>query len=191
MTMTPDFHALATDLADKLGYLAPARIGTTLGNGLVLRLIVDPDEHASILDEEDWCGKLEPISGSNWFDYPPTRPNGFDGRARKLRVGPSGDGWWWQPPADLADEHLTETARSITDLMEGGYYVITAEWLLASSDTAEIDLGGASIGGVECSADGEYLQTLIESQIEEAWETIDFEAKIADLRALTDTLVKL
>ncbi len=49
----------------------------------------------------------------------------------------------------------------------------------------------ASIGGVECSADGEYLQTLIESQIEEAWETIDFEAKIADLRALTDTLVKL
>lgn len=189
--MTPDFHTLATDLADKLGYLAPARIGTTLGNGLVLRLIVDPDEHASILDEEDWCGKLEPISGSNWFDYPPTRPNGFDGRARKLRVGPSGDGWWWQPPADLADEHLTETARSITDLMEGGYYVITAEWLLASSDTAEIDLGGASIGGVECSADGEYLQTLIESQIEEAWETIDFEAKIADLRALTDTLVKL
>ncbi len=185
--MTPDFHTLATDLADKLGYLAPARIGTTLGNGLVLRLIVDHDEHAAILDE-DWYGKLKPIS-SNWFDYP--LGAGFDGRARKLRVGPSGDGWWWQPPADLADEYLTEAARSITDLMEGGYYVITAEWLLASSDTAEIDLGGASIGGVECFADGEYLQTLIESQIEEAWETIDFEAKIADLRALTDTLVKL
>jgi hypothetical protein len=96
-----------------------------------LRLTVEPDEYASIMDEQGegvWCGQLAWAETARYSDHY-TRPDWADGGAELLRPHWSRDAIWWRPLDDcLRDRELRDRVRStILDLMEFGYSVVTVE----------------------------------------------------------------
>lgn len=115
--------------------------------GKVYRCSVGPDEYASVMDDGDWYGALAPIT-DRWYHFPPTRPDGFDGRARKIHTR-DGD-YWWQPPADVTDEHLSAMRENLTELLEWGYSTVALE-LLDGTDAygSPIVVQVASLGAVD------------------------------------------
>ncbi len=114
----PD-DAMITTL-DKLQTLDGDGAKVTLAGDYILRLRISGDEFMTIDDFEDFYGRVTP---QNKRDS--RRPEGFNGRARKI-TNPSGT-YWWQPPADVADDQLAELKRSVAQLIEYGFISVTLE----------------------------------------------------------------
>lgn len=123
-----------------------------LGNGLSLRLRVEPDECGSVMDDGDWHGDLK-WGGFDRYTGRSVRPDGFDGSAEKILTD-SGDALWWAPPADaVRDAELRDRLRSsIVALYHQGYNVVTLELRETLADHAghphTVTVESASIGMV-------------------------------------------
>lgn len=146
----------------------------TLEDGRELVLRVEPDQCASIMDEQGdgaWCGWLEWDRPHPYSVYR-SRPDGFDGRAEVIRSD-RGDRLWWQPPADaMPGTELHASLRStIGDILDYGYYAYVLE-LLAPEDQADHYgrrpvLNAASLGGVEPFADKDHVRSIVSDMLEE------------------------
>lgn len=101
---------------------------TVEADGQTYRARIVPDADHSIFDDGDWFGRLQWVGTDRDTGRPAPRPDGFDGRARKLQSG-RGDPIWWQPPADVADDDLGTLGRTILDLLEFGYVGVIVERL--------------------------------------------------------------
>lgn len=122
--------------------------------GAVYRIRIEPDEDYTVFDSGDWYGKLE------WGN---DRPDGFDGRARKLSryMNRVSYDLWWQPPADVEDDRLDDYIQTLVDLIEHGYNSIGVE-KLEKCDLGHLhNANEAWLGGVEATADRDYLQEII------------------------------
>ena len=145
-----------------------------IGGGRSLKVREEADD-MSLMDEAGegmWCGRLEWEGRPNNYGHT-TRPDGMNGRARKIHVGRGNDVVWWQPPADVADEDLGSLERTISDILEHGYQVIRLELREEVADsrggTHEVKIASAWLGGVEPFADVDYLASIIAEHI---WEVL-------------------
>jgi hypothetical protein len=178
MTETLDLSALADDLIDKESI--------TLPDGRTLRLRQEPDDFASIDDFVDCYGRIVPIQRHREF---PTRPDGFDGFARKIRTR---DGvYWWQPPDDLrtakrepmyveaADgsihrhplavhDPIRTAQQAILDILEHGFVNVGVEVLsdCGSCHRPQV-MDSAWIGGVEAVMSREYTLDLLRDLLDQ------------------------
>lgn len=128
-------------------------------DGRVWTLKLEPDQDTSIMDGDagDWFGELAWDGPRNAYGWP-TRPDGMDGRARKLTRDRDA-AIWWQPPADVTEPDLLRTmARQIRDILEYGYTVVVLE----TSDGRSV-----AIGGVEPFADRDYMADIVGSLVDE------------------------
>jgi hypothetical protein len=178
MMDTLDRSALADDLIDKESI--------TLADGRTLRFRQEPDYGLSI-DDFDCYGRIAPV-GRSWERS--TRPDGFDGFARKIRT--RSDVYWWQPPEDLrtakrepmyvqaADgsihrhpqayrDPIRSLERIVCDLIEYGFVSLGVEVLkdCASCSRPEV-IGSAWIGGVEAMSEREHTVDLLADLIHDA-----------------------
>ena len=116
-------------------------------SGQLFRVTTEADEWTTV-EDFDWYGTVVFYADR---DREKSRPEGFDGGARKidLRTG----FLWWQPPAHaLADsEIIAELRQLIRDVAEYGYKRVTVETLDAEPDYygRAVVRGGNSVGGIE------------------------------------------
>ena len=126
---------------------------------------LEPDYDHSVFDDE-FYGQLE---WSEFNDYGAVRPDGFDGRARNIHTR---DGViWWQPPDDLADEHLDKAHRTISDLLEFGFVGVCVDVQELTPNrvgASWVTVGGASLWGIESTAGQDYFETVANDLIAEA-----------------------
>lgn len=147
-----------------------------LPDGRSVRLLIQPDESTTIGEDGDgyWYGKLESLGRSwRWGEHPPQRPDGFDGRARKLRSH-HGDTFWWQPPDDVTDpDALHELRGQLVDILDHGYIGIVLE-LLDGMDaySQPIVRQVASLWGVEPFPSREYVASVVQ----DLWRELDLTA---------------
>lgn len=139
-------------------------------DGRVWTVRTEPDEWTNIMDGDagDWYGELSwdgPRNAYGWH----TRPDGMDGRARKI-MHDRDAAIWWEPPADVTDADMLRTmARQLRDILEYGYNVVVVE-----TDDGRF----AALGGVEPFADGPYLAGIVGELVDEiAHEIHDDEVK--------------
>lgn len=159
--LTPD-EVLARDLvASDPSFSAPASL--TLPNGQKLVMVIDHDEWSNPMDdmgEGTWAGRVE-FGNRDPYTGHDRRPDGMDGRARKLRVGHGGDPVWWQVPADVPDDAIPTMARNIEDLLEYGYSVVVVKLRETVTDSRgeahTVTVSMASMGGIEPFPDADYL----------------------------------
>lgn len=140
-TLDKLIESVATDLAH--------HDEVTLPDGRVIRFMEEPDYDTRIEDFVDCYGKVSYI----WkWDYQPQRPEGFDGRARIIHT--IHERYWWQPPADLADEHLKHTGFLVSEILEWGFYIYTLEVVEACEKCAQFEVTDrCAIGGMEPTTD--------------------------------------
>ena len=155
----------------------------TMDDGRVIRLKIEQEE-CDIFDLwEDCCyGKVEPVTLNRDYNYSERpRPAGFNGAARKLRVGRGHDGWWWQPPADVAQEHVESLRKLVTSIIEEGFWQVGVELLSGRDAYGQwIVQHAAWVGGIEpmswdASAREHYAE-FVHDQVRE----LLFEAGIAE-----------
>lgn len=126
------------------------------GRTASLRVVFDSDSgigkgdvfgghHDDVFGEFAWRGRIG-------TDHRDPRPSHFDGRARVLRPRDNGarigQDVWWQPPADVSDDHLPDLERAVRA------YAETGDWfhvgLVVTVTDPDGDAGGeASLWGVE------------------------------------------
>ena len=88
-----------------------------LGNGSILRLLIQPDDSYSINDY-DSDGRVEWVSGdSNWWPVRYPRPDGFTGRARIIERD-HGSALWWEPYWDLTEAQISAELPRIKELCQ-------------------------------------------------------------------------
>src|SRR5690606_5029391 len=107
-------------------YGAPSRVD--LPDGRWLTMDVAPDEYANPMDDMDegtWTGRVEWGTRHPYTGYD-VRPDGMDGRARKVYTD-GRDSVWWQVPDDVPAESIADMGRTIRDLLEFGYSVVTVQ----------------------------------------------------------------
>lgn len=142
-----------------------------LADGRALRLLIQPD-HDTTINDYDCYGRVAWV-GRGHGGYPPNRPDGFNGRARKLWT--SSDAFWWQPPADVADADLVDMSYHVRDLMEYGFHVYIVELLGEETDyygrRPVLDVLGA-LGGVD-TTDPSYVQEIVGDIVSEGLEDAD------------------
>lgn len=180
MSDTLDQSALADDLLDRQSIELP--------DGRTLRLVENPDYDCQISDF-DCYGRIEFIPRHKRQHS--TRPDGFDGFARKV-WSHNGECFWWQPPDDLRtakrepvyveDGHgvvhrhpyvftdpVGTLQRNVADLLTFGFVVVGVEVLsdCESCHRAQV-IGSAYIGGVEAMADRDYTLDLVADLVAEA-----------------------
>lgn len=98
-----------------------------LPNGETLTLRVEGDPDHSVMDEdESFIGKLAWVERDDCYYHAP-RPAGFDGGAMILR-GRNFDAMWWQPPAELAREHIGQFRDWVVERLEDGYCIVGVEY---------------------------------------------------------------
>jgi hypothetical protein len=88
---------------------------------------VMPDDWTTIDEYEDVYGKLCAVERHPYrYGCNADRPEGFDGSAEIIRFGRSNDGFWWQPPADIAHDPVERKRlrQSVIDIVEHGF----VEW---------------------------------------------------------------
>lgn len=128
-----------------------------LPDGRSLRLRCEQDDY-SVLDD-DWYGKIAPEK-YRWGtrEY---RPEGFNGRARKIRT--RSDTFWWQPPDDVTDDQLNNLLNTLVDILEYGYSVLTLELLAPERDIYGYRpvLAAASLGGMEPFPDDDHVRDVV------------------------------
>lgn len=120
--------------------------------GQFVRVLTEPDLMSDPRDGQDWYGRFEFFENRQRHD---TRPDGFDGAARKIGLR---DGFlWWQPPADaLADPELLVSLRDgLRDLAEFGFNCVVVELLDQSTDYygRPVVRASRSYGGIEPFSD--------------------------------------
>ena len=141
----------------------PTNDGETveLADGRALRLKVEHDPDTDINDY-DCYGKVAWVETDRNTGYT-IRPEGFNGRARK--VWARSDAFWWQPPADVSDEDLSSMAHHVAELVEYGFRVYVVELLGREEDTDAVGhrpvLDVHAIGGVD-TEDPSYVAQLVE-----------------------------
>lgn len=161
MTMTPTLTDLAAELIDRdPSPGAPTR--ANLPDGRHLTLSLEVDEWSDPLDDMGdgtWTGRVEFGIRDRWTGRD-RRPDGMDGRARKLPTR-SGESLWWQVPADVPDESIREMGAAIADLIEYGYSIVTVHLWETVQDSRgndhRVEVGAASLGGIEPFPDHTYL----------------------------------
>lgn len=118
-----------------------------LAGGQKLRLRIEVDQDTEINDS-DCYGKVEWIQRGHHQD---PRPDGFDGKARKL-WGAS-DPFWWQPWDGATDAQIAEFIPLLRELMEYGFKVVVLELLEVTTDSRggehEVEIDRACLGGVD------------------------------------------
>jgi hypothetical protein len=129
-----------------------------LADGTVRTVTTMNDYDKSILDD-DWYGELVPVGAPRLGNE---RPSHFDGRARKISPSQMRDAYWWQPPKDVADEHLDTLRHEIQDLLDYGYVGIGVEVELPDGG-----MGSASLWGIG-AMDTDYHRQVIQDLTEEA-----------------------
>ena len=128
-----------------------------LGNGLSLRLLIEPDQCGSVMDDGDWHGDLQ-WGTRNRDTGRNVRPDDFDGSAEKILTD-GGDALWWAPPADaVRDADLRDRLRSsIVSLYHQGYHVVTLELRETVTDSLGqphvVTIEAASVGMVDLIGD--------------------------------------
>lgn len=120
-----------------------------LDDGRVIRFRVEQDS-SDVMDmwTDDAYGKIAPVETHRYSDYEAPRPDGFNGRARKISL--RDESYWWQPPADVPDEQIAKWYQTARQLLEEGFYSFGVE--LRDEDGSVID--DEWMGGVEPSALG-------------------------------------
>lgn len=154
-----DVHTLTTD-------------GDTLAvtDTLELRLIVEHDPDADVFDDGDHFGALAYVRTNRCTGQDEPRPDGFDGRARKINYGNNDGTVWWQPPADVTDPDDLESIRSwLWDRLTYGYLVVGLELCDAETDAAGQHYVHAQhwIGGVD-----EFYSDLVRDLADEIWHDV-------------------
>jgi hypothetical protein len=118
-----------------------------LADGRSLRLRIEVDQDTEINDS-DCYGKVEWIQRGHHRD---PRPEGFDGRARKL-WGAS-DPFWWQPWEGATDAEIAEFVPRIQELAEYGFKLVGLELRETLLDSRKFEhtivVDVAWIGGVD------------------------------------------
>lgn len=138
---------------------APASL--TLADGRTLVMVVDRDDANPMDDmgEGFWTGRVEFGTRNPYTGYD-QRPDGMDGRARKLQTH-GGDSIWWQVPADVPDGSVPAMARNIADLLEYGYLEVGVKLRETVTDsiggTHTVTVREAWLGGIEPFLDRWYL----------------------------------
>lgn len=136
-------------------------------HGITLRLCVTPDQDHSIDNDGDWFGKVAWCDHTRDLSGYSRRPEGFNGRARKLWT--QHDAYWWQPPDDVTDENLDTLQSTLVDLMNYGWNGYIVE-VLRGEDAYHrpIVIGTAGLWGVECFAEPSYIRSFVPDLIHEA-----------------------
>lgn len=170
-TPLPPVKDLAAALVDRdPSYGAP--VSVPLPDGQSLRLSIEPDETDPLEDmgEGFWTGPVAWVERDRWTGRDAPRPDGFDGRARKLQVG-NGDAVWWQVPDDVPAESVGPMGDAIRDILEYGY----SGYVLELRETVTDSTGGAhvvtvdtaSLWGIEPFPDDSYLAEVVADLIRE------------------------
>lgn len=152
MTTTPDLTDLDHDGAT-----------VDLPDGRTLRVRVETD-HDTTIDDFDCYGQTAWVEYDRDTGSASPRPDGFDGRARKLHAY-GGDAFWWQPPFDMGMADDPETVRKnadlVVDLVSFGFKGVILE-MLDGEDAygSPIVRGVASVWGVDDTAE-EYVRDLV------------------------------
>lgn len=135
------------ELSSKQCSVVPVSDGTRL----VFR--IECDEFADVRDDQDWIGRIAECSDGGWYRHQ-SRPEGFDGAARKVRAH-TGDVWWWQPPSDaVSDDALVQSLRrELVDILTYGYSLLSVTLQESCSHHAWHDVSGTSIGGLGPNTD--------------------------------------
>lgn len=127
-----------------------------VGDGTDARVRLAPDLETSLHDYPDCYGTFADVRRDG------TRPNGFNGAARKIRCR---SGFlWWQPPAGLTADELRAVARDVE-----GYYL--EDWTYIGI-VVEVrrppctccgarQTDTASLWGIESQGDAGYLQQVV------------------------------
>lgn len=133
-----------------------------------VRLRIEPDDiyFTDIAEMGDCYGHTAwPERQTNDYGYA-SRPDGFDGFARKLQL--RSDQIWWQPPDDLrkAPRHdVNEVAGNVRDILEYGFTAVGIELIETVADSRgnehRVVADRAWIGGVEPFADAAYVRTIV------------------------------
>ena len=154
-----------------------------LDDARTLRLKIEPEYEIHPMDmwSDDCYGKVAPVEWSRWERKQMPRPDGFDGRARKLYGSTQGECYWWQPPADVGDERLPELQSLVHDILTMGFYSIGIE-LIEGHDAYRRDIVREAVwlGGVEPLQNDEsskgYYAEIIREQVEELLAIIEGES---------------
>lgn len=134
-------------------------------DGRVWTLTMPADECSSLMDEQGdgmWCGRLEWATRSSLTGYD-VRPAGMNGRARKIGPNQGHDAVWWQPPSDVAEEHLRTMAATIDDILSYGYC-----GLMVETD----DGYSASLWGIEPFPNAAMVRATVEDLVIDVQEEI-------------------
>lgn len=122
-------------------------------------------DYDTSFNDFDCYGKV-----SEYFDYwrghHTSRPDGFDGSARKIEVDCSVY-VWWQPPKDgpkVDTEEFKELALLVGRILMYGYQTL---WVEKLDDEGNV-VDSNNLGGVDpVEPDSEYIRGMVEEQIEE------------------------
>lgn len=135
-----------------------------LPNGRTLRLLITPDDGFTI-NEFDCYGRTEWVS-KNWLGHH-TRPESMDGQARVISSDYRSV-CWWQPPADIAAEHISEILKSVRDIQEFGFQVWTLE-LLNGTDAygRDVVVSYSTTGGIEPFTDSDCADSIVRDLLSE------------------------
>ena len=143
-----------------------------LPDGRTIRYRFTPDEWSNPMDdmgEGAWTGRVEFGTRHPYTGYD-QRPDGMDGRARKLQTR-GGDPVWWQVPADVPDDAIADFGRSIADLLEYGYTVATVDLcetvVNSRGEGHTVVVNSASLGGIEPFPTEEYACEVLAELIAE------------------------
>lgn len=134
---------------NELSELAHALVkdeSANLEQGYSLRFSVEPDDLNPLDDmgEGTWSGRVEEVAFGR--TQPAERPEGFNGRARKIQNG----FYWWQPPESLPDCDLDKVQGAIENLLNYGYCAVIVELLHATeAHGAPMLVETSAVGGVE------------------------------------------
>ena len=168
--MTPPTVATARDLvADDPSYGAPASLALADGRTLVMVMDYDDANPMDDMGEGFWTGRVEfgIRSRTTGYDH---RPDGMDGRARKLQTR-DGDPIWWQVPDDVPADAIPTMARNIADLLEYGYLAVGVKLRETVTDSSggahTVTVREAWLGGIEPFPDTEYLADMAADLIAE------------------------
>lgn len=141
------------------------------GTSHALRLKIESDQDYNLDYADDCYGTLAPVERSRWEERERPRPDGFNGRARKITGNVQGDYYWWQPPAGVDHEHLLTLLELVRAIVAEGFYSIGVE-LLSGDDAYHqpIVIAAEWLGGVEPAIGAEgasYYREIVREQIVE------------------------
>lgn len=149
-----------TELAAKLAELNDDQDTVELDDGRSLRLRIEPDD----IDAFDHINGCDAYGRVAWADHyrgdhyrgQSPRPEGFTGRALKLRTM-GGDAFWWEPYYDASDGPYaapTSAERGwMEDLVTFGFKGVTLELRETATDSRDnehtVTVERASLWGID------------------------------------------